>query len=90
MRLQPKTLKAGFMEDVSLAPRERVSRICTPSRMALAARVLKMACLINSRDGTFENAFSYKEIIMEDVLGVSYLEPWLWLSPKDAGYVAPA
>ena len=62
MRLQPKTLKAGFMDEVSFGPRVRVRRMCTPSVMLLAARVLKMACLMNARDGTFWNAYVHTYI----------------------------
>lgn len=59
MRLHPKTLKAGFIDEVSFGPRVKVRRIWTPSVMPFAAKVLKIACLMNARVGTLLKAFEF-------------------------------
>lgn len=42
----------GFMDEVVFRPRDSVSRTCTPSRMPLAARVVKSARRTSSFEGT--------------------------------------
>lgn len=43
MRVVPRTLNAGFIDDVVFSPRESVRRMCAPSRMLLAASVANTA-----------------------------------------------
>mmetsp|Transcript_23945 Transcript_23945/g.74566 ORF Transcript_23945/g.74566 Transcript_23945/m.74566 type:complete len:224 (+) Transcript_23945:218-889(+) len=61
MSVQPYTLKAGFIDDVVFSPRVSVRRMCTPSRMPLAARVWKMASRTCSRVCTFLKSMARAE-----------------------------
>ena len=55
MRVHPCTFNRGSMPEVDFSPRVRVSRMCTPSVMPFASKVLKTACLTSSVEGMSEN-----------------------------------
>ena len=59
----PNMLNNGFMLEVILAPRVRVTRMCAASLIPFAARVRKMAWRMYVRAGTFWNAMALAESI---------------------------
>src|SRR5215468_5173151 len=57
----PATFSRGSMPEVTLTPRVSVSRMCTPSRIPLAARVRRISSTISSSGGTESNASACAE-----------------------------
>lgn len=59
--LYPKMLKLGFMLEVVFLPRVSVTRACAPSRIPLAAKVVKIAVVTSAEDGTDSKASALAE-----------------------------
>ena len=57
----PAWLRRGSMPEVTLAPRVRVSLMCTPFRMPLASRVRLICSVISSSEGIWVNASARAE-----------------------------
>ena len=61
IRVGPAWLRRGSMPEVILTPRVRVSLMCTPSRMPLAASVRLSCSVISSSEGMRSNASARAE-----------------------------